>query len=140
CSYSHCFDLAHSSATETGVPTKYVSTCRRPVNDVVTHPIAPKNTGFERGLYRLDGYAAEQHNAIETDFMSAVVDNEGAQAMQILIAGDLARLTPELGRAWVRFIMALHVRHPVRVDQITDQVAELTRQSLAANPEEYEAV
>jgi hypothetical protein len=32
----------------------------RPVNDVVTHPIAPKNTGFERGLYRLDGCAPDQ--------------------------------------------------------------------------------
>jgi hypothetical protein len=68
------------------------------------------------------------------------VDNDGSQAMQILTAGDLARLTPEMGRAWVRFIMALHVRHPARVDQITEQVAQLTRQSLATNPEEYEAV
>ena len=42
----------------------------RPFGGVVTHPIAPKNTGYERGLYRLDGYAAEQRNAIETEFMS----------------------------------------------------------------------
>jgi hypothetical protein len=112
----------------------------RPVSVVVAHPIAPKNTGFERGLYRLDGYASEQSNAIETGFMSAVVDNEGAQAMQVLTAGDLGRMTPELGRAWVRFIMAMHVRHPARVEQITEQVAEMTRQSLMSNPEEYEAL
>lgn len=121
-------------------PDAKVIRYHRPVNDVVTHAIAPKNTGYERGLYRLDGYAPDQSNAIETGFMSAVVDNEGAQAMQILIAGDLARMTPELGRAWVRFIMALHVRHPVRVEQITKQVAEMTRQSLMSHPEEYEAV
>lgn len=112
----------------------------RPVSDVVMHPIAPKNTGYERGLYRLDGYASEQSNAIETGFMSAVVDNEGAQVMQILIAGELARMTPELGQAWVRFIMAMHVRHPARVEQITEQVAAMTRESLMSNPEEYEAV
>jgi hypothetical protein len=112
----------------------------RPLGSVVTHPIAPKNTGYERGLYRLDGYVPEQRNAIESAFMSAVVDNDGAQAMRILIDGDLGKMTPELGRAWVRFIMSLHVRHPERVDQITEQVAELTRQSLAANPEQYDAV
>jgi len=122
------------------VPEGRVIRYHRPMHKVVTHPIAPKNTGYERGIYRLNGFAADQRDTIETDFMSAVVDNEGAQAMQILIAGDLARMTPELGRAWVRFIMALHVRHPARVGQITEQVAELTRQSLAANPEEYEAV
>jgi hypothetical protein len=51
----------------------------RPVGDVVTHPIAPKNTGYERGLYRLDGYAEAQRNAIETDFMSAVVEGRAAE-------------------------------------------------------------
>lgn len=121
-------------------PENKVIRYHRPMQDVVTHPIAPKNTGYERGLYRLDGYAPEQSNAIETGFMSAVVDNEGAQAMQVLIAGDLARMTPELGRAWVRFIMAMHVRHPARIEQITEQVAEMTRESLMSNPEEYEAV
>jgi hypothetical protein len=122
------------------MPDGKVIRYHRPVNGVVTHPIAPKNTGYERGLYRLDGYAAEQRDALETSFMSAVVDNEGAQAMQVLIARDLPMMTPELRRAWVRFIMALHVRHPARVEQITEQAAEFTRQSLMSNPEEYEAV
>jgi hypothetical protein len=123
-------------ATPEGKVIRY----HRPLDRVVTHPISPKNTGYERGLYRLDGYEGEQRNAIETEFMSSVVDNDGSEAMQILTAGDLKRLTPEMGRAWVRFIMALHVRHPARVEQITAQVAELTRQSLTANPEQYDAV
>ena len=40
-------------------------------------------------MFRLDRSAPKQSNAIETDFMSAVVDNQGAQAMKILIDGDL---------------------------------------------------
>jgi hypothetical protein len=36
--------------------------------------------------------------------------------------------------------MSLHVRHPGRVEQITQQAAVGLRQSLLANPEEYEAL
>lgn len=112
----------------------------RPYREVVARSKFPAGVGYAPSLYSLAGYPPEQRNVIEKDFMSAVVDNEGAQAMQVLIARDLAKMTPELGRAWVRFIMSLHVRHPARVEQITEQAAEFTRQSLMTSPEEYDAV
>lgn len=112
----------------------------RPHSAVVAHPIAPKNTGYEAGLYRLDGYVTDQCNAIEKNFMAPVVDDLGAQAMRVLIERDQAKMTPAMRQAWTRFVMSLHVRHPVRVAQITQQAAVGLRQSLLANPEEYEAV
>lgn len=112
----------------------------RPVAKVVAHPIAPRSTGFERGLYRLDGYAPDQRNAIEKSFMAPVVDDPAAQALRVLIERDHAKMTPEMRRAWTRFIMSLHVRHPARVDQISREASAGLKQSLLANPEEYDAV
>ncbi|MFM0558499.1 DUF4238 domain-containing protein, partial [Paraburkholderia sediminicola] len=112
----------------------------RPQKDVVAAPITPQNTGYERGLYRLDGYVPEVRNSIEKNFMAKIVDDPAARALEVLIERDLSRLTPELRQAWTRFLMSLHVRNPAKVDDITKQAAEQLRQSLQANPDEYEAV
>jgi hypothetical protein len=112
----------------------------RPFRDVVADRIAPKNTGYESGLYRLDGYPSEQANAIEKTFMAQVVDEPAARALQALLAGDLANLAPELRQAWTRFVMSLIARNPTRVGQISIGGVETLRQSLMQSPEEYEAV
>ena len=47
-------------------------------------------------------------------------------------------MTDELRIAWARFVMSLHVRNPERVEQIRRAAADGLRQSLRADPEEYE--
>ena len=112
----------------------------RPFGDVVAGPIAPKNTGFEAGLYGLDGYPEGQRNAIETDFMAAVVDSPAALALRVLISCDQEQMTHELGRAWTRFVMSLIVRHPSAIDEITGKAAEGLKSALLQEPAEYEAL
>lgn len=123
-------------ARHDGKVTRYY----RPYRDVVAAPISPKNTGYERGLYRLDGYAPEVQNDIEKKFMAPVVDDPAARALEVLIARDQSKLTPELRQAWTRFVMSLHVRNPGNIDLITQQAKEGLRQSLLADPEDYAAV
>jgi len=107
----------------------------------VADRIAPKNTGYESGLYRLEGYPPEQANAIEKNFMAPVVDEPASRALQALLGGDLADLAPELRQAWTRFVMSLIVRNPVRVEQVSTDAAKSVRQTLLETPaEEYEAV
>jgi hypothetical protein len=108
--------------------------------EVVADLIAPKNTGYERGLYRLAGYPVDQSNAIEKTFMAPLVDNQAALALHVLIERDLTKLTVELRQAWTRFVMSLHVRHPARVEQITQEAAQHLRQRLLMDPQEYDAV
>lgn len=110
----------------------------RPHKKVVATRTAPKSTGYEEGLYSVESTAPEHRNAIEKDFMSPKVDDPAAQAMQALIAMDPARLTDDLRVAWTRFVMSLHVRNPERVEQIKQAAAEGLKESLRANPEEYE--
>lgn len=112
----------------------------RPYHAVVASPIAPKNTGYEHGLYRLEGHAPEAQNTIEKDFMAPIVDDLAARALDALFERDNSKLTPEHRQAWTRFVMSLHVRNPEKVEHITNQADSALRQSLLADPGEYEAV
>jgi hypothetical protein len=112
----------------------------RPHQAIVASPIAPKNTGFEHGLYRLEGYVPEAQNTIEKNFMAPVVDDPASRALDILIKRDNSSLTPGHRMAWTRFLMSLHVRNPGKMEQINNKADHRLRQSLLTNPEEYEAV
>jgi hypothetical protein len=112
----------------------------RPHQAVVASPIAPKNTGYERGLYRLEGYVPEVQNTIEKNFMSPVVDDPASRALNTLIEQDNSKLTPEHRQAWIRFVMSLYVRNPGNMEHITNKADHGLRQFLLTDPEEYEAV
>lgn len=110
----------------------------RPYKEVVATRTAPRSTAYEEGLYSVEGAAPGQQNAIEKDFMAPKVDDPAALAMQVLIERDPVKLTDELRLAWTRFVMSLHVRNPERVEQIKQMAAKDLRQSLRADPEDYE--
>lgn len=112
----------------------------RPHQAVVASSIAPEYTGYERGLYRLDGCVPEVQNTIEKNFMAPVVDDPAARALDALFGRDNSKFTPAHRQAWTRFVMSLHVRNPGKVAYIINQADCVLRQSLLADPEEYEAV
>ena len=113
----------------------------RPYRQVVAHPIAPKNTGYEKGLYSLDGYKREQRNVIEKNFMAPKVDDPAVAPLRIFLERrPVLELTVPMKQAWTRFLMALHVRNPARVQQITEQGASALRATLSKDAEEYEAL
>lgn len=100
----------------------------RPHNDVVPSPISPENTGYEEGLYGLEGIAPEDgKNRIEKKFMSPFVDDPAAKALKILIHSDNSKLTTEHRQAWTRFVMSLLVRTPIKIKQIIQMEKEFIR-------------
>jgi hypothetical protein len=113
----------------------------RPHREVVAHPIAPKNTGYEKGLYSLEGYNPAQRNTIEKNFMAREVDDPAAVALRIFLERrPVSELTLPMKQAWTRFLMSLHVRNPGRVEQIAAQGTLAMREMLAKDPAEYNAV
>ena len=112
----------------------------RPHQRVEADWTVPKRTGYEPGLYRLDGYAAEQANAIEKHFMSPIVDDQAAPALRALLGGQLANLDPHLRQSWTRFVMSLVARNPQRVERVSRDAAKSLRASLLENPQEYDSV
>jgi len=133
--YLPVFYLSQWAGTDGKVVRYY-----RPHREVVASRITPKRTGYEPGLYGLDGYAPSLNNVIEKEFMALVVDDPAAHALRVLIERDQSKLTPELREAWTRFVMSLHVRTPAKVEYITQQAAQNLRRSLLSNPEEYDAI
>jgi hypothetical protein len=111
----------------------------RPHRDVVASRIAPANTGFEPGLYRLEGYQREVMNAVEKEYMAKVVDEPASRALKVIIDGDYSKMTPELQVVWTRFLMSLIYRTPHMVSYITKEAEANLRNNFQLNPEDYEA-
>jgi len=112
----------------------------RPHRAVVASPIAPKYTGFEPHLYRLDGHSPETANIIESQFMNAVVDSPAAIALTTLISREQSKLTIQQRQAWVLFVKSLHVRNPEKVEHLIQQAKRGLTEALAESPEAYQAI
>ena len=70
-----------------GRPIRY----HRPHREVVAHPIAPKNTGYEPGLYSLEGYDLARQNLIEQSFMAPNVDDPAVEPLRHFLDRRSAR-------------------------------------------------
>jgi hypothetical protein len=112
----------------------------RPHRGVVASPIIPENTGYERSLYSLDGYPPEHRQAIEKQFFGPIVDEPASRALEVLLERKPEKLTPEHRIAWTRFLMAMRVRNPEMVAQITSEARRRAEQALLRDPEQYLAV
>jgi hypothetical protein len=113
----------------------------RPHHEIVAHPIAPKNAGYEPGLYSLEGYGDDRRDVIEKQFLAPNVDDPAAAALsRLLERGSASNLTLAMRQAWTRFLMSLHVRHPDGIAQISTQGSRALRNTLTQNPAEYESL
>jgi hypothetical protein len=112
----------------------------RPHRNVVAGRIAPANTGYEPGLYRLEGYQPEFINAVEKEYMAKVVDEPASRAINVILGGDYSKITPQLQVAWTRFLMSLLFRTPNMIDYITKEAERNFRSNLQSSPEDYESV
>ena len=112
----------------------------RPHRDVVGSRIAPANTGYEHGLYRLEGYQPEFINAVEKEYMAKVVDEPASRALKVIVEGDYSKMTPELQVAWTRFVMSLMFRTPHMIDYITKEAERNLRSNLQSDHGEYESL
>jgi hypothetical protein len=108
--------------------------------EVVASPIAPKNTGYERFLYSLDGYPEDQRQVLEQKFFAPIVDEPASRALKILIEGDQSKLTVEMCNAWTRFMMAARLRNPDMVEGLQNAARRQFEENLLRDPHEYEAV
>lgn len=108
--------------------------------DVVASRIAPANTGYEQGLYRLEGYQPEIVNSVEKEYMAKVVDEPASKALKVILEDDYSKMTPKLQIAWTRFVMSLIFRTLQMIDYITKEADRNLRSNLQSDPEDYESV
>ena len=72
---------------------------------------APKGTGYQTDLYRINGVPDEVAQHFEKRFMQRV-DGRASQALEALISGHANNLDGELRSSWARFVVSLFFRNP----------------------------
>ncbi|MGH7114940.1 MAG: DUF4238 domain-containing protein [Stellaceae bacterium] len=87
----------------------------RPRDQVVASAVGPDFTGYEDGLYQLDGTADPQ--IIETNFFR-LVDNNAASSLENMLREGLLALGEDQRRSWVLFLMSMLVRSPHSLTEI----------------------
>lgn len=101
----------------------------------------PKGNGYVEDLLSLtrEQVAGMDQHAIEKVVLQAI-DNDASLVRQKLETHGLSALTSEERSAWVRLIMSLRLRQPGIVLQLREESASTLRETLAAQPEEYDAL
>lgn len=117
-----------------------VETYFRQRGEVRVRNYAPKEIGYKRSIYSLEGVPADKRNSIERDFMGPVVDDPAARALRLMLREEEGDFTFDMRAAWTRFLMSLLVRLPpllakIEVDGAATLIAEMQRA-----PKDYEAL
>lgn len=101
----------------------------------------PKGNGYVEDMLSLtrEQVAGMDQHAIEKVVLQTV-DNDASLVKQKLDVQGLSALTLEERTAWVRLIMSLRLRQPDIVTQLRSESASTLRETLAAQPEEYDAI
>ena len=103
--------------------------------------LSPRHTAYECDLYALTepNVVGIEHQEVETGFLQKV-DSNAASVMKKMTKTGLRELTPVDRYNWVVLLMSLKARTPEGMDLIGTHGPRHLKASLAANPEEYDAL
>lgn len=92
---------------------------RRPHgNRVVATSKPPTHTGYDRGLYWMEGLKdPDAANRIETDVMGRI-DHNAAIAHQYIMRDNVRGIPPGIRLAWTRFLIGLLIRSPANINNV----------------------
>jgi hypothetical protein len=81
------------------------------------HPAA---TGYSHDLYTEAALPPELRTYLEDRFLRRV-DQRAFDALQLILAGRIDDLTPELRSAWARFLMSMVQRSPAKIAELRNR-------------------
>lgn len=100
----------------------------RPQDQVVASDVAPRGTGYEEGLYQLDGTADPQ--IIEKEFFGAV-DNNAARVLKTMLREGPGVLSNDKRQSWTLFLMSMLIgRSPHSLVEIRSVINGFLRANL----------
>lgn len=91
---------------------------------IVTKQVAPAEIGYEKDLYITAGLPPDKVQQVEQLFMSRL-DDQAAEAHQLLLAGKLLTLTQKQRSAWSRFIMSQWFRTPQGLEYFKEAMGHI---------------
>lgn len=122
-------------------PDRKVEVFRLDLKHLPSSRLTPKYTGYEDDLYALSlsVVAGMEKQAVERHFLRHV-DNRAAIVRRKLHESGLRALSRDERADWVWFLMSLRLRQPQTVLQLRQDSAEHLRETLNAQPEQYEVL
>lgn len=115
---------------------KLVQFSRPHGDEVKPHRVAPRSTGFERNLYRLDGLPEALAAAAEQDFFRPV-DEEASVILTKFERGERA-FTGLDRAAWTQFLVSLVFRNPENVAATKTRLLDSLVETTAASERRWE--
>jgi hypothetical protein len=80
-------------------------------NKLISKPVGPRSTGYERDLYAFPELPPDVAQHLEQEFFT-YADQKASDALDNHLGVAAFPWTSELISAWSRFVIALHLRHP----------------------------
>lgn len=87
-----------------------------PHGKLISKPVGPRATGFERDLYAFPELPPDQAQYIEQWFFD-YADLVAADALRMLLSGNHQWIS-ETRSAWSRFVIGVHLRHPDAIPEL----------------------
>ena len=111
------------------------------LDGVPTYRRVSKATAYQDNLYSLTrpAIAGMSQHAVET-LLLRHIDNDAARVRAKMMQHGLKPLSVTERCNWVRFIMSLRLRQPDMISKLKIESSEHLRQTLATEPEQYEAL
>ncbi len=122
-------------------PDKKVETFRLDQSKISSKRYTPKYVGFEHDLYTLKPSRTGSYDAqaIETKVLKQI-DSSAARVLHKMFTSGPPSLTGQDHIDWTAFLMSLRSRNPDFIEHFNSVVPNALKESLDANPKEYDAL
>lgn len=107
---------------------------------IVSDSKYPVEVGKVEGLYSLKHVMPEFEQAVETLIFSQEIDNAAAPILEKIIAGKMARLTPQEMMDWAKYLNASTLRLPRNVAKFRESAEKHLHASFAEAQKDYEEI
>jgi hypothetical protein len=106
---------------------------------LISKPVGPRSTGFERDLYTFPELPPDARQYLEEVFF-AYADQKASDALDNHLGVAALPWTSELVTAWSRFMTAIHFRHPDAMPELREAAKKIWEASGGDYQARYEAV
>lgn len=98
----------------------------------------PSEFGKAEGLYSLKHVPDDQTQAVERLIFSQEIDNTAAPVLENILAGRMARLSPQELMDWAKYLNASTLRLPGNVAKLRESTEKHLHSSFSESQKEYE--
>jgi hypothetical protein len=106
---------------------------------IIPGRVTPDYTGFTPNLYAQDNVPLERKHVYETQFFK-MIDTKASEVFVHLVSGRPYRPSPDERVWWSAFLLAAHLRIPLRIASLKTSGSASLIHELERDPKEFESI